>query len=88
MNDRREEPKNGNNMRGWQAFFLLVTFILGNGVSYLVFGLNTVKRSDFDAAQTENRANFETQAENLLKTQRALDTLTVELKTEKLIQNY
>jgi hypothetical protein len=87
MSHERENG-NGNGARGWQAFFALLIFIFGNGISYLVFGLHTVSRADFDAAQAENRAAFMEQARNAVKEQRAFDELVGELKAQKLLQGY
>lgn len=44
------EPQPSRRPGGWTAFFILLTFLLGNGVSFVVFGLRNATKDDVDRA--------------------------------------
>ena len=47
-----DAPANGAQLQIWRAFAVaLMTFILGNGVAFVVFGIHAASKSDLADAQ-------------------------------------
>lgn len=74
-----------DNVTFWRSFtLLLLSFLFGNGTSYLAFGLHTATRSDVekaDQAQTDRTVALESRMTALEK---SMNYLTGELHTKGL----
>lgn len=74
------------------AFFVLVSFLLGNGVNFLIFGLHTASKSDLQAqsqVQTQQYDAIEASLSGVEAHLSAIDNsyadLTGQLRAKKLI---
>lgn len=67
------------------AFFLLLSFVLGNGVSFLLFGVHTASKSDLDAAQQAQTGQYNLLSARVGLIESSITRLTAQLQIQKLI---
>jgi hypothetical protein len=79
-----EAAKRSNNFYR-AAFFLLLSFCLGNGVSFLLFGIHTASKSDLDAAATATRQQTDALNIRVGLVESSITRLTAQLQIQKLI---
>lgn len=67
------------------AFFLLLSFVLGNGVSFVVFGVHTASKSDVAEVSRVQTDEFNSTTSKIDGLELALTKLTAQLVLQKLI---
>jgi hypothetical protein len=68
-----------------RAFWALVVFALGNGTSFLAFGLNRVTKTDFTAATRAIETRLDKHDDHLSLIDENISDLRGQLKGEKLL---
>lgn len=74
---------NGNAWR--QAFFVLLAFLLGNGVAFFAFGLHTVSTDDFNRGNASVTSRLDAQDSHLQAIDTRLANLSGQLTAKKLL---
>lgn len=67
------------------AFFLLLTFVFGNGVSFLVFGIHTASKTDLDSASAATSLQVRVLTDRVELLTETVTDLTAQLRVQKLI---
>lgn len=80
-------PTNGNGTAFYKtAFFILVSFILGNALSFFVFGLHVVSSDQFDKANEALTSRLDQQDAHMQSIDRKLENLTGQLTAKKMVE--
>lgn len=75
---------NGNGL--YRAlFFLLLSFVLGNGCSFLLFGVHTASKSDLDASTAAQKVQTDQLSARVSLVESSVTRLTAQLQIQKLI---
>lgn len=87
VRDRATAAYHANGASGFykQAFFILLSFILGNGLSFVVFGLHTVSKIDFAEFQTAVSQRLDQQDTHMQSIDKSFSNVAGQLEGKKLI---
>lgn len=77
------QSTNGNGYR--TGFFILVAFILGNAMSFAVFGLHVVSADQFEKASTVVTTRLDQQDQHMQSIDMHIANLTGQLTARKMI---
>jgi hypothetical protein len=79
-------PDTTDKNRGWAMFFILLAFVSGNGLSFFVFGLNTVKVTDFNNAVSEFHIRQDQTDQHIQTLQDTINDMRGQLKAKAMLQ--
>lgn len=83
---REERDRQRTNVTFWRsATAALMMFILGNGVSYIVFGLKTASKEDLDRVVTIQNNQIDNLSQQLQVLNRTVQEQTGELRARHMI---
>jgi hypothetical protein len=68
-----------------RAFWVLVAFLMGNGVSFFVFGIHTVSTEDFNRGNQSVTGRLDAQDSHLQAIDTRLANLSGQLTAKKLL---